>query len=209
MTLIIFDFDGTLVDSKPFIKKCYIECAQKIKPELKEKAEKILIGPTLQNTILQILGHKNNNLFDDFFLNFKLIHDKKLHLYTKPFDGVEEILKYLQKKNILMSIATNKRELPTKKLIKYLKWDNYFINIISIDSYKEINNKTKIVSKIIKGSPKNDVFMIGDTLNDYKAAKENNIKFIKALWGYGKNDNWEDDACKITLKSIIDLKKIF
>ena len=158
---------------------------------------------------MAILGKKNIGLFNDFFEEFKEIHDRDLHLYTKPFDGAEEVLQYLKKKKILMNIATNKRELPTIKLIKYLKWEHFFLNIISIDTYKEIDNKTKIVNKIIQGAPKDKVYMIGDTLNDYDSAKDNDIKFIRALWGYGSTDNWHKDSSKIKLKSILDLKNLF
>ena len=46
----IFDFDGTLVDSKKPIKKCYEKVTQSIAPLRLEIAKKILIGPTLQET---------------------------------------------------------------------------------------------------------------------------------------------------------------
>ena len=60
----IFDFDGTLVDSKPAITSCYEETTKKIAPNRINKLINLAIGPTLEETTNQILGPTLTNLND-------------------------------------------------------------------------------------------------------------------------------------------------
>ena len=63
---IIFDFDGTLVDSEKAIYECFQSITKRLAPERINYAKNILIGPPLRDTASEILGPENQNQLDKF-----------------------------------------------------------------------------------------------------------------------------------------------
>ena len=206
---IIFDFDGTLVDSKKAINQCFQRITERIAPERINYAKNILIGPPLRETASQILGLEYKNKLDEFINQFIEMHDEKVIMYTQPYPYVTETLKKLHKEKISMVVATNKREVPTIKLINYYNWEDYFISIECSDSRKSIRNKDGMVRDIIK---KNDIFkksyFVGDTVNDGLSANRNQLQFIRANYGYGLNQNWSGVRISKLIGAFIDLESI-
>lgn len=205
-TALIFDFDGTLVDSEQAIYQCFHSITKQLAPERIEYANKILIGPPLRNTASEILGPKNQNHLDQFVELFIQMHDEQITKHTKPYPQVSETLKKINSKNIPMALATNKREIPTKKLLEYYDWKKYFDHVECSDSNHEIRTKEVMIMDIIKKSKQYiNSYYIGDTVGDYNAAKKNNLRFIRALYGYGKSENWNKVNVNIAIEKIDDL----
>lgn len=188
----IFDFDGTLVDSGQAIYRCFQKITNLLAPERIEYAKNILIGPPLRNTASEILGPKYQELLDEFVQLFIKMHDDQVAHHTQPYPNVTEVLKELHTKNIPMAIATNKREIPTKKLINHFGWNDYFKFIECSDNLLKLRNKDEMIKRITDCSYlfKNSYF-IGDTVNDGLSANSNKLLFIRARYGYGKFQNWD------------------
>ena len=146
---IIFDFDGTLVDSEKSIYKCFQSITKQLAPERVNYAENILIGPPLRDTASEILGPRNQNQLDKFVELFIQMHDEQVIQHTQPYPDVIEVLKKLYAKNILMAIATNKRLVPTKKLIDHFGWEDYFLFIECSNSEYQIRNKNEMIKDIL------------------------------------------------------------
>ncbi len=206
---VIFDFDGTLVDSKKAINQCFQRITERIAPERVNYAKNILIGPPLRETVSNILGLEYKNKLDEFINQFIEMHDEKVIMYTQPYSQVTETLKKLYEEKISMVVATNKREVPTIKLINYYNWQSYFLSIECSDSHKSMRNKDEIVHDIIK---KNNIFkksyFVGDTVNDGLSANRNQLQFIRANYGYGLNQNWSDVRICKKIGAFIDLESI-
>lgn len=187
----IFDFDGTLVDSEQAISQCFQSITKKLAPERTEHAKKILIGPPLRDTASEILGPDNQDSLDDFVQLFIDMHDEQVIKLTQPFPYVIEVLKEFHMNSIPMAIATNKRLAPTQKLIDYFGWGNYFQYIECSDSLSEIRNKDHMIKEIIhRDSAYHSSFFVGDTVNDGLSANINQLSFIKACYGYGREQDW-------------------
>ena len=125
---IIFDFDGTLVDSEKAIYECFQNITRQIAPERVNYAKNLLIGPPLRDTASEILGPENQDLLDEFVQSFIKMHDEQVIRYTQPYPDVIQALEKLYTKNIPMAVATNKRLAPTQKLINHFGWNEYFLN---------------------------------------------------------------------------------
>ena len=188
---IIFDFDGTLVDSEKSIYECFQSITRILAPERVNYAKNILIGPPLRDTASEILGPKNQSQLDKFVKLFIQMHDEKVIKYTKPYPNVTKVLSKVNANNIAMALATNKRLAPTKKLISHFGWEDYFKFIECSDSQPQIRNKDAMIQDIIN---QNEVFyggyFFGDTVNDGLSANLNQLPFIKASYGYGRNQDW-------------------
>ena len=80
---------------------------------------------------------------------------------------------------------------PTKKIVELYKWENIFDHIICSDSKGFVASKSLNIKKLLdKDSFYLNSFLLGDTINDGISANENNLKFIRAKYGYGKNEDW-------------------
>jgi phosphoglycolate phosphatase len=188
---IIFDFDGTLINSEKVIYECFQSITRNLAPERISYAKNILIGPPLRETASEILGLDYQNKLDKFINLFIEIHDEKAIKHTQPYPNVEDVLQDLYNKNISMAVATNKRQVPTLKLIDHFGWKDYFNYIECADSQPKIRNKDNMIQKILRHDNSfSNGFLIGDTVNDGLSANINRLKFIKATYGYGRNQNW-------------------
>ena len=72
-----------------------------------------------------------------------------------------------------------------------------------------MKNKSQMIAKIISNDKgfKNS-FYVGDTTGDAKAADFNNLRFIKAKYGYGKMQNWDSVESHKEIESIGELISI-
>ena len=188
---IIFDFDGTLVDSEKAIYECFQKITKHIAPERESYAKNLLIGPPLRDTASEILGKEKQDLLDEFVQSFITMHDEQVIRHTQPYPKVIQVLEKLYANNIPMAVATNKRLAPTKKLIGHFGWNDYFSSIECSDSQPEMRNKDAMIQDIIN---QNESFygsyFIGDTVNDGLSANLNQLPFIKACYGYGRDQDW-------------------
>ena len=187
---IIFDFDGTLVDSEITIYQCFQSITNYLSPERINYAKNILIGPPLRDTASEILGPNHQDQLDEFVKLFIEMHDEHAIKNTQPYPGVIETLKKLSSKGISMAVATNKRYAPTIKLINHFDWQKYFTSIECSDGYNQIRNKDKMIQEILKNNNFTKAFFVGDTVNDGLSANLNQLPFILACYGYGQNQDW-------------------
>ena len=112
--------------------------------------------------------------------------------------------------NYRLFIATNKRSVPTLKILQKLKWKPLFESVICIDSLNIKNlKKSDMINHIITSQklPRSNVYYIGDQEADYVAAKESQVYFLLS--------NWDPDhrgskiITKNTYKSPLDLLAFF
>jgi len=189
----IFDFDGTLVDSAVAIKHCYLKVTEKLLPERINFVENILIGPTLEETAQSILTNKNLHLKDLFIKEFQSQYDSEIVLETPIYLNVSDVLQKLKNNGDSLSVLTNKRAIPTHKLIKHYKWDNFFDWVACMDEYPDLKNKSELLKK--QDIPKKNyskILLVGDTVNDGITAEKSEIDFIKVNYGYGRKQDWQN-----------------
>ena len=185
---LIFDLDGTLFDSAPEILVCLKKALQLNNIDINDNLNKSIIGPPLKETLKNLVQKEDTVKIDKIIENFIELYDSDYCYKTKLYKGVQETLKILEKKKNLILI-TNKRIVPTEKMLKNSKIIELFNNYFSVDPNDQSKkDKSTLISKTIKDykiDPQNTAY-IGDTMGDFIASKKNNIKFIFAGWGYGK-----------------------
>ena len=187
----IFDFDGTLVDSEQAIYQCFQSIMKQLAPNRVEYAKNILIGPPLRDTASEILGPDHQDSLDEFVQLFIEMHDEQVIQHTQPYPDVIQVLKELHNQNIPMAVATNKRLAPTQKLMDHFGWNDYFLSIECSDSQSEMRNKDAMIQDIINQNTSfQGSYFIGDTVNDGLSANLNQLPFIKACYGYGRDQDW-------------------
>jgi len=205
---IIFDFDGTLVDSEITIYQCFQSITNYLAPERVDYAKNILIGPPLRDTASEILGPNHQGQLDEFVKLFIEMHDEHAIKNTQAYPGVIETLKKLSSKGISMAVATNKRYAPTFKLINHFSWQEYFTFIECSDGQNQIRNKDEMIQEILKNNNFNKAFFVGDTVNDGLSANLNQLPFILACYGYGRDQDWSKVNVKKDIQNFSEILKL-
>jgi phosphoglycolate phosphatase len=197
---IIFDLDGTLVNSAPGVLDALSYVIEKHEIESPVALSVDLIGPPLREMLIQLSSSTKASDLDLMELTIKSYYDQIGIFKTAQYEGVSEMLGNLIDSGHMLFIATNKRASPTHSLMKYFSWDQYFVGAYSLDSFDyPIEDKAALLEKVILTHQllKDETIYIGDRPEDNEAAKKCAITFMYALWGYGGK---EDCSSRINLK---------
>ncbi|MEM2009714.1 MAG: HAD family hydrolase [Thermosphaera sp.] len=184
---IIFDLDGTLVDSVPLILKCYSEGLSKhgITP-VKEKILALMGLPTL-NVVLELVGGNINvrieEVIKDIFDCFSRTWMNELRLYP----GIEEVLNKLREKGYKLGIVTSSEQEHAEIMLDFFKLKKYF-DIVQgrVDHLKPKPYPDMILYVLnqLKVESENALY-VGDTFHDCVASAKANVKFILVERGWG------------------------
>ena len=138
ITDVIFDLDGTLIDSAPSILRCFSATLSKqgIEPAL-PLTEK-LIGPPLRETLTKLSGVQDEAVLGLMIDDFKSHYDTEGYKATTVFTGVEDMLRKVHGMGVKLHIATNKRLNPTRLILEYLGWDSMFSAINAVNVFLNI-----------------------------------------------------------------------
>ena len=183
---IVFDLDGTLIDSSPSILAAFKGAFLKANLQPMKPLTPEIIGPPLKETLKNLLGENDAEKIDELAEFFKESYDSEGYKQTQVFAGVEHLLAELSKTKPLY-IATNKRIKPTLLIIEHLGWQQYFRGVYALDMLEAAaKNKAELIAYVLKTqSIKTDEAIYnGDCVEDKKAALANNLDFCYAKWGY-------------------------
>ncbi len=183
---ILFDFDGTLVDSAPAILSAYRAALQDCGVTPVVALESGLVGPTLAETLALLTGSSDEILLAQLAQAFKTHYDATCALLTPAFEGIPALLKNLLGHGIRLFIATNKRALPTQQILIHLGWESCFEGVYALDSFTPAkSDKSALIQHILQAHhlPCASTLYVGDRVEDGVAAEANQLPFYFAAWG--------------------------
>jgi phosphoglycolate phosphatase len=208
---ILFDLDGTITDSGEGITKS-VQYALKSFGILVEDLKELnkFIGPPLKDSFKKYYN------FDDEKAQLGLIRyreyfaDKGIY-ENKLYHGITELLDVLKKNNKKIILATSKPEVYAKQILQYFKVDNYFDFVAGADFEETRVNKGAVIKYALQEANITDlskVIMVGDREHDIIGAKENNIKSVGVLYGYGDVIELTQARAEYIVKDIKELLNI-
>lgn len=185
---LIFDLDGTLIDSAPGILTCFraVLAEHGIAPQLPLDAR--LIGPPLAETLVRLGGFDDASAIAPLIDSFKRYYDVDGVRATPAYPGVPGLLDGLRNFGIDLHIATNKRLAPSLSILDRLGLRQYFTSVYALDmATPRIADKASLIERQIveQGIAGNGIAYVGDKDEDGIAAAANDLPFIAAAWGYG------------------------
>ncbi len=189
---IFFDLDGTLINSAPSILNAfsYVFKLNGLQP-LKQLTSDV-IGPPLMQTMIMLSGVNDEKKILQMAKQFKEYYDLEACLLCQSFENVDAGLKKLVNASFSLHISTNKRLIPTRKILKYLGWDNFFTSVYTLDKNEvPFKSKSEMINRQLKDFvlSVDQVIYVGDTVEDMVAAQKNQINFVGVSWGYGDFPN--------------------
>lgn len=184
---IIFDLDGTLIDSAPSILESFSYAFTTLGITPHRPITSDVVGPPLMQTLVALAGKNDHALLQRLAEKFKEHYDTAAYKQAAVYPDVQALLEALNQTDVNLYIATNKRDLPTQKIMTYLNWAPYFKGVFALDTYKPpMASKPLMVAQILadyKIEPDQAIY-IGDRYEDGLAADDNQLAFIMVTWGY-------------------------
>lgn len=197
MNHLIFDLDGTLVDSAESIRGALIESCKVNNIEPIIPISEIKIGPPLDEIIRSILPYEENSRHDLFKKTFVELYDRKFCKECIVYPGAIDALSHAAV-NADLFLVTNKRIIPTAKILLNHNMVHTFKGIIGCDSVEKNGfSKAKSINHLINkyGLSKSDCTYFGDTEGDAAACHEAGVDFVYVSWGYGDAEEMANLKC--------------
>jgi phosphoglycolate phosphatase len=185
---IIFDLDGTLVNSAPGVLGALRYVMKKHQIDSPTILSADLIGPPLREMLVSLSGSSTDVDLGLMEQTFKAYYDDAGVFESTIYEGVTQMLDDLKADGHKLFIATNKRTTPTRSLMKHFSWEKYFLGIYSLDSSTfPVKDKAALLDCIVNMHSllKDETIYIGDRPEDRDSARKCNLKFMHATWGYG------------------------
>ncbi len=193
---IIFDLDGTLVDTAPDLLSAHNHVMKKFGftsrnlEEIKNLAGKgaaVMIGRSIWESAKKEFSSINDQKTKDEMLKeFINYYEKNIVVKSKLITGVYEFLKWAKSMNISMGVCTNKQEHLAVNLLKKIKIYDFFDYVAGRNTFEYCKPDPRHLTNIIEimnGNVKKSL-MIGDSENDADTAKLAGVPMILLENGY-------------------------
>lgn len=188
MKTIIFDMDGTIIDSSYAI----VEGINSIRKTLG-------LSPLTFETIMQVVNDPAVNwakelyevdevtpeIFDQFEVLFKSLHIEHSILY----DGMKELLLTCKQHGCELAIATNAPDYAAHAILKKFGLDELFFSVMGANQVSLPKPHPEMLLKIKEAGQYDEVWMVGDSEKDRQAAHNAQVNYLHVNWGFGEVDN--------------------
>jgi len=218
--LIIFDMDGTLIDSVPSLAYAINYMLQKLgKATLEEEIIREYVGNGADILVKRALvvdkNYEYKEIADSYFKEAKEIflnfYGKNLNAKTTLYTDVSQTLEFLKTKGYTLALATNKPIEFVGDMLKHFNLDSFFTIYLGGGSTEFKKPHPQILQKICQEldiKPSKSV-MVGDSSSDILAAKRANIDSIALTYGYNQGISLEILEPNIICNSFKEIKNYF
>lgn len=190
--LVLFDLDGTLVDSAPDLAAAAnAMLAQLGRPAQPAARVTGWIGNGMARLVKRALtgamdAEPEPALFERGLAAFKAHYARNLTVRTRPYPGVPQMLARLAARGFLLGCVTNKAEAFTRPLLDQLGLRRYLPIIVGGDTVatRKPDPAPLLHAAERAGVVPQEAGMVGDSANDFLAARAAGMRLVAVTWGY-------------------------
>ncbi len=207
-SVILFDLDGTLIETGPAIFASVKGMMDELGlPPISEESMRSLIGPPLNVGFAEYMG-LNGRMLEEAIRIYRLKAEGSALSLARPYPGVEDLLKSLKEAGATVGVVTSKITGIAKQHLERFGLRRW-IDLIQGATDGGIGEKTELLMLALKslGMPDGAV-MIGDRHYDLNAARAAGIPAIGVSYGYGSADEIASCAPDYTAASARELGQI-
>lgn len=186
ITLIVFDLDGTLVDSLPDLAAAANFALTRLGlPEHPLKAHRQMIGQGEKNFVRRFLGDEHQHLYDQALALYLDHYSQNLGRQSRLYPGVAETLARLSQ--LKLAVLSNKREDLSQGVIEVMGVADFFKAVRGGDSYGVLKPNPEGLSALITelGEKPSRTLMVGDKPADILAGRGAGAFTAALTTGYG------------------------
>ena len=217
--VIIFDLDGTLVDSVPDLASAINAMLADLKrPDFSEETIRHWVGNGAQTLVKRALSGDvkidetiSKNFFEKALALFLSHYHDHLAQKTRLYPGVVSTLEYLKQQDYRLTIVTNKPIVFVEPLLKGLQIEHYFEHCLGGDSLERKKPDPLPLTYLCEtlNVTVDEAVMIGDSKNDILAANAANMESIGVTYGYNYGEPITHFGPTAVVDELTELKAYF
>jgi pyrophosphatase PpaX len=181
ITTVLFDLDGTLIDTNELIIQSFLHTLNHYYPE-KYAREDVLpfMGPTLAETFTSIAPE----MVEEMIQRYRMFNHAQHDSLVKEFEGVFETVKSLKESGYKLAIVSTKIGETVMKGLKLTQLDQFFDVVISLDEVVHAKPHPEPLQKALEqlGSKPEESIMVGDSKHDILGGKNAGTLTVGVAW---------------------------
>jgi phosphoglycolate phosphatase len=189
MKTIYFDLDGTLTDPKVGITRSIQYALEKLgRVAPPEEDLTWCIGPPLRGSLLKLLGDDH---LADRAVSFYRERFSDIGIYENGvYAGIEDTLSLLTGRGRRLFVATSKPRIYAERIIDHFNLGSYFDCVFGSELDGTRSDKTELLKYALEAGriDPTDAVMVGDRSHDIVGARNNRMRALGVLYGYGSKD---------------------
>ncbi len=208
--LILFDFDGTVIDNSEGIYHCISYALEKTgKNPLSEETLRKFIGPSLFDSFMTYVD-KNEETVNKLISFYRERYAPKGSTMVRVYDGMKELLSILKNEGYKTAVCSSK---PYDFVIKIAKeqelyglFDGFFCPGFS----SHASDKAELALSAIEEFSvlKEETVLIGDTKFDVRSAKKAGIECIGVRYGFSEEGELEREGAHYIVNDVMDIHSL-
>jgi phosphoglycolate phosphatase len=190
MDAIYFDLDGTLTDPKPGITRSIQYALRKLDHHTIPTEDELTwcIGPPLRASFVKILGTEDTA---DLAVSLYRERFSDIGLYENGvYDGIDDVLTTLGQSGRRLFVATSKAHVFADRIVDHFGLRHHFERVFGAELDGTRSDKSHLLEYALRTASvdPSKTLMIGDRSHDMIGARNNGIRGIGVLYGYGSKD---------------------
>lgn len=204
MTHWIFDLDGTLSNPEIGITRCLNYSLEAHGYEA-HPAHKLtqFIGPPLEQAFEALTGLADRSSLMSLVTKYRERYSDIGYAENQLYDGIKQQLQRLQACGLTMGVCTSKRADFAERILKHFGIRDYFQYVSGGDV--GIRKGQQLAELLATNTIGQDALMIGDRYADIVAAKENGLRSLGVLWGFGDRKELESAGADGIITKVSEL----
>jgi phosphoglycolate phosphatase len=189
-TAVLFDLDGTIVDSAPGITATLAETFVRMSLPVPSPAQLLAyVGPPILDSFRD-LAHFDEETSERALSIYRVLYLEGGVFDATVYPGIESVLKAIHDAPLPLSLATSKPEKPATLVLDYYGLTGYFDELTGASEDEVRSKKADVVAEALRrlkagGADLSNPIMVGDRIHDIEGAAANDVPTIFVTWGYG------------------------
>ena len=208
---VLFDLDGTLVDSGLGVTNSAAYALRKWGREVPDRTSlNRFIGPPLAwsfQTYHGFTAEESRQAIQDYREYYR---DKGIY-EAEVYPGIEELLKDLKQQGLTLVVATSKPEVFARRILERFGFMPCFDYVFGASMDETRTRKDEVIAYALEEMGVTDhsvCVMVGDRSHDILGAKKNGLDAIGVLFGYGSREELEEAGARFIAETVEDIPRI-
>lgn len=195
---LLFDLDGTLIDSALGITRCATYAFERMgEPVPDDAVLRGWIGPPLRDSFAPLLVDpaRVEQAVALYRERFEAIGWTEHAIYP----GIADAIEALHAAGHRLAVVTAKNEPHARKIIDHLPFGRRFVDVIGATPDGRISHKPELIAEALArlGAPADACCMIGDRRMDMDGARHHRMRSVGVLWGFGSEAELREAGAEV------------
>lgn len=204
---VLFDLDGTLTDPAEGITNSVAYALERYGIAVEDKRSlNCFIGPPLNDSFMKYYGFTPERAMEAIWVYREYFRDKGI-FENEVYEGISELLGKIKESGRKIVLATSKPEEFAVRILEHFDLIKYFDAVAGASMDEKRNKKGDVIKYAMEkgGFTAEEAVMIGDREHDIFGARENGLRSIGVLYGYGDREEFERAGADYIAASVGDI----